>query len=41
MEANDEVELGEKFKLSCLIVKENFGGGEVFQILIVCNNVYR
>jgi len=32
MEANDEVELGEKFKLFCLIVRENFGGGEVFQI---------
>ena len=41
MEANDEVELGENFRPSCLIVRENFDSGEVFHILVVCDNVYR
>jgi len=41
IEANDEVELGENFRPSCLMVRENFGSGEVFHILVICDNVYR
>ena len=38
---DDKVELGEKFELSCLTVRENFGSGGILQILIVYNNIYR
>ena len=31
----------EKFQLSYLAVEEDFGGQEVFQVLVICNNVYR
>jgi len=30
MEADDEVELEEKFQLSCLTARENFGGINVY-----------
>jgi len=41
MEVNNEVELGEKFQPSCLIIEEDFGSQKILQVLVVCNNVYR
>jgi len=41
MEADDEVELREKFRLSCLTVREDFGGRKILQVFVVCNNIYK
>ena len=40
MEVNNEVELGEEFQLSCLMIEENFCSQKILQILVICDNVY-
>ena len=41
MEIDNKIELREKFQPSYLVVKEDFGGQEVFQILVIYDNIYR
>ena len=41
MEVYDEVELRQEFRPSCLVSCEQFCRGEVFQVLVVGDNVYQ
>lgn len=41
MEIDNKIELREKFQLFYLVAKENFSGQEVFQILVIYDNIYR
>ena len=41
MEVNNEVELGEEFQPSCLMIEEDFGSQKILQVFVICNNVYR
>lgn len=39
-EADDKIELGEIFRPACLSSGEDFGGGEVHEVFVICNNIY-
>ena len=41
MEIDNKIELREKFQLFYLVAKENFSSQEVFQILVIYDNIYR
>ena len=40
-ETNDQVELGQKFRPPGLLVGEHFRGGEILQIFVVGDHIYR
>jgi len=41
MKTDNDIELREEFQLSCLAAERDFSAWEVFQILLICDNVYR
>ena len=41
MKIDNKVKLRKEFQLSYLMIGENFGGQEILQIFVICNNIYK
>ena len=39
METDNKIELGEEFRPTGLLLGEELGSGEVFKVLMVCDNI--